>query len=272
MTNEITRTNNTNNSTVKINGCDMGVRMYQGQRVVTLKDVDMVHERADGTARRNFNANKERFIEGVDYFRIQPNEIRTVGITSPNGGIVITESGYLMLVKSFTDDLSWSVQRQLVNSYFKVKELSEENLQLLTEIHGLKSDVQKILKVIATIPQIQEAISNNNMISLTENSSNTSNSDGYMAERKIFTMKDNIEDVIFYIANYLGDNTKTKLKTRKMIYSQVNTERGWKCSLSRNHCQSKVKLLSKSKRLKSKFIKVCNDILDDDFNDVLSEE
>ena len=26
-----------------------------------------------------------------------------------------------MLVKSFTDDLAWSVQRELVNNYFKVK-------------------------------------------------------------------------------------------------------------------------------------------------------
>ena len=34
----------------------------------------------------------------------------------------ITESGYLMLVKSFTDELSWNVQRMLVNSYFNYKE------------------------------------------------------------------------------------------------------------------------------------------------------
>lgn len=29
-----------------------------------------------------------------------------------------------MLVKSFTDDLAWQVQRQLVKSYFKAKELA----------------------------------------------------------------------------------------------------------------------------------------------------
>ena len=38
---------------------------------------------------------------------------------------LITETGYLMLVKSFTDDLSWEVQRQLVQSYFKIKQLKE---------------------------------------------------------------------------------------------------------------------------------------------------
>ena len=107
-----------------IGNVNVVIKEYQGQRVVTLKDIDTVHQRPDGTARRNFNTNKQHFIEGVDYFKIQPNEIRTVGITSPNGGTVVTESGYLMLVKSFTDDLSWDVQRELVNTYFRVKEFS----------------------------------------------------------------------------------------------------------------------------------------------------
>lgn len=111
-------------SELTVGNVNVVIKEYQGQRVVTLKDIDTVHERPDGTARRNFNTNKQHFIEGIDYFKIQPNEIRTVGITSPNGGTVVTESGYLMLVKSFTDDLSWNVQRELVNTYFRVKELS----------------------------------------------------------------------------------------------------------------------------------------------------
>ena len=111
-------------SELTIGNVNVVIKEYQGQRVVTLKDIDTVHQRPDGTARRNFNTNKQHFIEGVDYFKIQPNEIRTVGLASPNGGTVVTESGYLMLVKSFTDDLSWDVQRELVNTYFRVKEFS----------------------------------------------------------------------------------------------------------------------------------------------------
>ncbi|MBS6504229.1 MAG: ORF6C domain-containing protein, partial [Clostridium sp.] len=38
-------------------------------------------------------------------------------------GLLITESGYLMLVKSLQDDLAWKVQRELVNNYFRVKEV-----------------------------------------------------------------------------------------------------------------------------------------------------
>lgn len=53
--------------------------------------------------RRNFNTNKQHLIEGIDYFIInQPNEIRTLGITRPQGGVsktvtLITESGFYIV-------------------------------------------------------------------------------------------------------------------------------------------------------------------------------
>lgn len=112
---------------ITIASTNVTVKEYQGQRVVTFKDIDTVHQRPDGTARRNFNANKKHFIDGEDYFKVCADEIRTHKIMeiSPKTHediALITESGYLMLVKSFTDDLSWDVQRELVKSYFRVKE------------------------------------------------------------------------------------------------------------------------------------------------------
>ena len=113
---------------IVINQTALQIKEYNGKRVVTFKDIDAVHERPEGTARRNFNANKKYFVEEEDYYMInQPDEIRTLGITRPQGGvpanvILVTESGYLMLVKSFTDDLAWIVQRQLVNTYFKARQ------------------------------------------------------------------------------------------------------------------------------------------------------
>ncbi len=40
----------------------------------------------------------------------------------------MTETGYLMITKSFTDDLSWSVQRQLVNNYFQKESVPQAAL------------------------------------------------------------------------------------------------------------------------------------------------
>lgn len=124
---------------IKINNQQLPVKEYNGQRVVTFKDIDVVHGRTSGTAHRNFKANRNRFIEGVDYFRRNSSEARNeYGIAAPNGLVLITESGYLMLAKSFTDDLAWQVQRELVNSYFrnKAEQFEPEQLTLeTTEYH-----------------------------------------------------------------------------------------------------------------------------------------
>lgn len=113
-------------NTVTINETALAVKEYKGQRVVTLKEVDEVHQRPEGTAGRNFRTNRDHFIEGTDYFAIDltNDEIRRQFGAGKNAGrtlTVVTESGYLMLVKSFTDDLAWTVQRELVNSYFRVR-------------------------------------------------------------------------------------------------------------------------------------------------------
>ena len=63
------------NELIHIGNSDISIKEYKGQRVVTLKDVDMVHERPGGTAKRNFNTNKKRFIEGVDFFLIENEEV-----------------------------------------------------------------------------------------------------------------------------------------------------------------------------------------------------
>lgn len=111
-------------NSITINKTEVSVKEYQGNRVVTFKDIDTVHGRPNGTARKRFNDNKEHFIEGVDFYKISPSEFRTaIGDMDKRQSqdvTLITESGYLMLVKSFTDDLAWDVQRQLVNTYFRV--------------------------------------------------------------------------------------------------------------------------------------------------------
>ncbi|ANI05491.1 ORF6N domain-containing protein [Pseudomonas sp. p99-361] len=108
---------------VTIHNTQLPVVEYRGQRVVTLAMIDQVHERPDDTAGRNFREHRDRLIVGSDYYviaRSENSEIRGLGFDVPNRGlIVLTEQGYLMLVKSLTDDLAWTVQRQLVSNYFR---------------------------------------------------------------------------------------------------------------------------------------------------------
>lgn len=114
---------------IHVGNRDISVKEYNGQRVVTFKDIDDVHNRPDGTANKRFLDNKKRFVEGEDFFKISNSEIRKSRIIPISDNdymdkILVTEQGYLMLVKSFTDDLAWEVQRKLVNDYFRAKKLS----------------------------------------------------------------------------------------------------------------------------------------------------
>lgn len=134
---------------VKVGNSEISVKEYKGQRVVTFKDIDMVHGRPDGTARATFNRNKEHFIVGEDYFVCETYEAKELfGISAPNGIALLTEQGYLMLVKPFSDELSWTVQRQLVNGYFKAKQIANEELSpQLQALQGLLNQmVQKELE------------------------------------------------------------------------------------------------------------------------------
>lgn len=129
---------------VKIEGTELSIKEYNGERVVTLMDIDFVHQKKSGSSKRTFERYKSHFILNEDYFELTRKELGDK--LSPNEKIVgnpnlktylLTESGYLMVVKGFTDDLSWQVQRQLVNAYFKAKAQSQTAIEPV-QIEGTK--------------------------------------------------------------------------------------------------------------------------------------
>lgn len=129
------------NEIIVIEGTKLEKIEYRGEVVVSLPMVDAVHKRPEGTARRTFNKFRDKFIVGEDYFSVPHEEWTglTVRNTSDQRGYAsdqkggrrgnmnfLTLSGYMMLVKTFTDDLSWRIQRMLVKSYFKATQTVDE--------------------------------------------------------------------------------------------------------------------------------------------------
>lgn len=118
------------NNLVTIGNTQFVSKTLDGKPVLTFRDIDAIHHRPEGSAKRNFNTNRQRFIEGEDFFKITPSEFRTaigdMDARQQNDVTLFTESGYLMIVKSFTDDWAWEVQRKLVKTYFRAKELAAE--------------------------------------------------------------------------------------------------------------------------------------------------
>ena len=141
---------------VEINNVAIGIKEYEGKRVITFKDIDRVHERPDGTASNAFKRHRQRFIEDEDYYHVTRNipldVRRPLGLEAipPRGIMLITESGYLMISKVFDDDIAWDVQRKLVNSYFRAKEsVSQDStllaMQMITEtIKLMQQDISTI--------------------------------------------------------------------------------------------------------------------------------
>ena len=167
------------NELINIQGTEITIKEYKGQRVVTFSDIDAVHGRPEGTARRNFSMNKERFKEGEHYFVVTPESLanselyenRTSGIevSSPRGKALITEKGYLLLVKSFTDDLAWEVQDRLIDSYFKVKNLAADLSPQMQMLYGMLDQMAQTerqareakeiaVKAVETTEAIKEAV------------------------------------------------------------------------------------------------------------------
>ncbi len=159
---------------LQINNQSIEIKELKGQRVITFKDIDTVHGRTSGTAKRNFYKNKIFMIEGEDYIVRNSYQARNeFGINAPNGLILITESGYLMIAKSLTDDLAWQVQRELVKNYFKAKEqlpevpvapMSMEDIMIysLQEMKNVKLQLETQEKAIeqtnSKIKGIQDAV------------------------------------------------------------------------------------------------------------------
>ncbi len=142
------------NQLITINGSSLPVREFEGIRVVTFKDIAKVHKVPLETVRKNFYRNKKHFIKGIDYDMINSqNDGVTIcptqkRVTNLN---VFTESGYLMLVKSLTDDTAWAVQRELVNNYFnqrgkKALSSSDDFLSFLVRLYPLiQEEYKKII-------------------------------------------------------------------------------------------------------------------------------
>ena len=111
---------------------EIGIKMYEGQPVVTFKDIDTLHGRPDGTAKTAFSKHKDRFVEGKHFYRLTRKSLENAEkytkdtfdflINSPRGITVLTERGYLLLTKPFNDDLAWQIQEGLIEHYFNHRE------------------------------------------------------------------------------------------------------------------------------------------------------
>lgn len=189
------------NNLVEINKTTLGIKEYNGQRVITFKDIDRVHERPDGTARKAFNRNKKRFIKDNDYYVITRNTpmsvLDTLGINSvpPKGISLISESGYLMIAKVFDDDVAWKVQRQLVDNYFRLQNTNTQSNELTQELINILSSINDRLA------KLEESITKKKL-----------------PEKKYSRWKSKAFDKLRKLQEFVNDNTEESLTLPNIIH------------------------------------------------------
>ncbi len=149
-----------NNNTLLIVNESISIKEYRGQRVVTSWDIAKVHKREPREINQNFNYIKNRLILNEDYYLISKEKLAESKILIqefiPNNVKEIplfTEQGYLILTKTFNDDLSWEVQRLLVKSYFKLKEIAESQSKF-----KLPTTYAEALRELATVVEEKEKL------------------------------------------------------------------------------------------------------------------
>ena len=119
---------------VKINGASVARINYKNKPVITLRMMDELHDRFEGAARQAFHRNKKHLIENEDYYVVPYEEWSLIPCVSniyahrKDYLTFLTQTGYLLIAKTFTGKLAWQIQRELVNGYFgrHVKEMDVE--------------------------------------------------------------------------------------------------------------------------------------------------
>lgn len=95
---------------IKVTDKDLEIKEWRNKRVVTVYDVAMLHNREVREVNQQFNRVKNKLILNVDYFIIPKEEyLQSLGVISNKARnkevVLLTENGYLLLIKVFKDDL-----------------------------------------------------------------------------------------------------------------------------------------------------------------------
>lgn len=136
---------------LEINGVRIERKEYKGQSVLSVYDISSIHKKEVRAINQQFKRNKEKFVEGKDYFRLKRTEIDQSHIvigsskhSSNEFENLFTERGYLKLTRTFSDDFSWKVQDILIDEYFNMKKL--RNAIASGEIEIVRKDPQTLKK------------------------------------------------------------------------------------------------------------------------------
>jgi len=143
----------------KLTVCGQEIRIieWNGERVVSTKDIAELHGLDVKIINRKYRRNKRYFMEGIDYFEVRREDL--TGVQNGTGQeaieemlfrnsapyiLLITESGYLNFVKTINDDRAWAIFKGLKDIYFKAQK--EKSIELRKKSKAVRNNFTAMLK------------------------------------------------------------------------------------------------------------------------------
>ena len=147
-------------NTVVISNVTTEVISYQGNPVVTTKQLAEFYGSQEENIRRNFSSNKDRFEEGKHFFKLTGKQVSdfvalSVSLTttiSQNSTVLMlwTEKGAARHAKMLSTEKAWEVFEQLEDSYFRNQSSAPETfLDALKLAVSLEEKKQAALRLVS---------------------------------------------------------------------------------------------------------------------------
>lgn len=133
---------------------DLKVIEYRNIRVLTTQQIAEAYEADYDIVNRNFNNNKERYMEGKHFICLTGEELKQAKANGKIYGLqqnankfyLWTEKGAFLHAKSLNTDKAWEVYDRLVDSYFTKKPLTQ--LEILSQSVDILNRHEKEIKQI----------------------------------------------------------------------------------------------------------------------------
>jgi hypothetical protein len=145
---------------------------HQNQRVLTTNQIAQLYETNTDKIKQNFGYNRDRYIPGVHYYIAEGELLKQIKSEVENFDLapnvnklyLWTQKGALLHAKSLNTDKAWEVYGELVDTYFRAKQLMQpesiEDLiimqaqsmkELKAEVKQLKADTSQAKQTITAI-------------------------------------------------------------------------------------------------------------------------
>lgn len=136
----------------------------ESKKCISDKTVAEIHNQAEREIRRRVSDNIKRFTENVDYIDLKQRvgESHTLelllnlgyakqSITQAEHIYILSERGYVKLIKIMDTDLAWEIHDKLMDEYFELREGKK-----LSALEQLKLQGQALLEVDEKIDSVKE--------------------------------------------------------------------------------------------------------------------